>query len=98
MPYIRIKAYPKDEATKQKVVEAINKASLKKIPYFGLAVPEELPGVDTGILDPRNTYQDPEEWNRTAVQLATRFKNNFHKFEDTEAGRKLAECGPDPEK
>ena len=26
MPYIRIKAYPKDEATKKKVVEAINKA------------------------------------------------------------------------
>ena len=26
MPYIRIKAYPKDMATKQKVVEAINKA------------------------------------------------------------------------
>ena len=26
MPYIRIKAYPKDKATKVKVVEAINKA------------------------------------------------------------------------
>ena len=26
MPYIRIKAYPKDEATKQKVVDAIKKA------------------------------------------------------------------------
>ena len=26
MPYIRIKAYPKDKATKQKVVDAINKA------------------------------------------------------------------------
>jgi len=27
MPYIRIKAYPKDQATKEKVVEAINKAA-----------------------------------------------------------------------
>ena len=26
MPYIRIKAYPKDDATKQKVVDAKNKA------------------------------------------------------------------------
>ncbi len=26
MPYIRIKAYPKDQATKEKVVEAINRA------------------------------------------------------------------------
>lgn len=29
MPYIRIKAYPKDEATKQKTVEAINKAFME---------------------------------------------------------------------
>jgi 4-oxalocrotonate tautomerase len=28
MPYIRIKAYPKDEAVKQKVAEAINKVFL----------------------------------------------------------------------
>ena len=28
MPYIAIKAYPKDEAIKQKVAEAINKAFL----------------------------------------------------------------------
>lgn len=32
MPYIRIKAYPKDQATKQKVAEAINKAFLE---YWG---------------------------------------------------------------
>ena len=31
MPYIRIKAYPKDQATKEKVVEAINKAASKRV-------------------------------------------------------------------
>ena len=76
----------------------INKAPLKKIPYFDLAVPTELPGVNTGILDPRDTYGTAEEWNEKAVKLAGRFKANFRKFEDTEAGRKLAQIGPDPER
>ena len=31
MPYIRIKAYPKDQATKEKVAEAINKAASKRV-------------------------------------------------------------------
>ena len=77
---------------------AINDAEFTTIPYFGLAVPKELPGVDTGILTPRNTYADPEEWDRRALQLAGKFRDNFRKFEDTEAGKMLAECGPDPEK
>lgn len=37
---------------------AINKAPTKTIPYFNFEVPTELTGVDTGILDPRDTYAD----------------------------------------
>ena len=33
-------------------------APTKKIPYFNFEVPTELAGVDTNILDPRNTYAD----------------------------------------
>ncbi len=35
---------------------AILNAPTKKIPYFNFEVPTELTGVDTGILDPRDTY------------------------------------------
>ena len=38
-------------------------APTKKIPYFNFEVPTELNGVDTGILDPRDTYADPSEWD-----------------------------------
>ena len=37
-------------------------APTKQIPYFNFEVPTELTGVDTGILDPRDTYADASEW------------------------------------
>ena len=40
----------------------ILKAPTKTIPYFNFEVPTELPGVDAGILDPRDTYADASEW------------------------------------
>ena len=36
-------------------------APTKKIPFFNFEVPTELPGVDTNILDPRDTYADAAE-------------------------------------
>ncbi|MBQ6478760.1 MAG: phosphoenolpyruvate carboxykinase (ATP) [Erysipelotrichaceae bacterium] len=74
---------------------AINKSETKKIPYFDLEIPVRLEGVDTGILDPRDTYSDPEEWDRKAKDLASRFIKNFYKYEDSEAGKKLKKAGPE---
>ena len=73
---------------------AINRSETKKIPYFDFEVPTELEGVDTGILDPRDTYTDPAEWDRKAQDLASRFIRNFHKYEDGEAGKELVNAGP----
>jgi phosphoenolpyruvate carboxykinase (ATP) len=70
------------------------KAPTKKIPIFNLEIPSELPGVDTGILDPRDTYANPAEWDAKAADLAGRFIKNFHKYEDTEAGKALVSSGP----
>lgn len=70
------------------------KAETKKIPYFDFEVPTSLPGVDSGILDPRDTYKDPEEWNKKAVDLAQRFIKNFKKYEGNEAGKALVAAGP----
>ena len=41
----------------------IKNAPTKTIPYFNFEVPTELPGVDTAILDPRDTYADAAEWD-----------------------------------
>ena len=64
----------------------------KKIPYFDFEVPTELKGVDTNILDPRNTYADASEWEVKAKDLAERFQKNFKKFESL--GGDLVKAGP----
>ncbi|MDO5445573.1 MAG: phosphoenolpyruvate carboxykinase (ATP), partial [Eubacteriales bacterium] len=72
----------------------INNAETKTIPYFNLEVPTKLNGVDTGILDPRDTYKDPTEWENKAKDLAGRFVKNFAKYEYNEAGKALVAAGP----
>ncbi len=73
---------------------SIEKADTKNIPYFNFEVPTELPGVDTNILDPRNTYADAAEWETKAKDLAGRFIKNFAKYTTNEAGKALVEAGP----
>ncbi len=72
----------------------IKNAPTKTIPYFNLEVPTELNGVDTGILDPRDTYADAAEWETKAKDLAGRFIKNFAKYEGNEAGKALVPAGP----
>ena len=73
---------------------AILKAPTKKIPYFDFEVPTELEGVDTNILDPRDTYANAAEWEEKAKDLAGRFIKNFKKYEGNEAGKALVAAGP----
>ena len=73
---------------------AIDKAPTKVIPYFNFTVPTKLEGVDTGILDPRDTYKNPAEWEEKAKDLAGRFIKNFHKYESNAAGKALVAAGP----
>ena len=69
-------------------------APTKKIPYFNFEVPTELNGVDTGILDPRDTYANAEDWAVKAKDLAGRFIKNFSKYTNTEEGKALVAAGP----
>ncbi len=69
-------------------------APTKTIPYFNFEVPTVLNGVDTGILDPRDTYADPAVWEEKAKDLASRFVKNFKKYEGNEAGKALVDAGP----
>ncbi|NKB76494.1 MAG: phosphoenolpyruvate carboxykinase (ATP) [Gammaproteobacteria bacterium] len=74
---------------------SIEEASFSTIPYFNLAVPSSgLVGVDSGIIDPRNTYEDPEQWEKKAIHLAGLFIENFEKYADNEEGKKLVAAGP----
>jgi len=73
---------------------AINSSETKTIPHFNFTVPTALEGVDTNILDPRNTYASADEWEVKAQDLASRFIKNFKKYENNEAGKALVEAGP----
>ena len=73
---------------------SIDKAPTKKIPFFDFEVPTVLNGVDTGILDPRDTYADAAQWEEKAKDLAGRFIKNFKKYEGNEAGKALVAAGP----
>ena len=73
---------------------SIDKAETKNIPMFNFCVPTALPGVDTNILDPRNTYADPSQWDIKAKDLAARFNKNFVKYTTNEAGKALVAAGP----
>ena len=73
---------------------AILKAPTKKLPIFDFEIPTELPGVDPKILNPRDTYANPEEWEVKAKDLAARFIKNFKKYENNAAGKALVAAGP----
>ena len=73
---------------------SIEKAETKIIPIFNLEVPTSLPGVQTEILDPRDTYENAEEWSEKATKLAGLFIKNFVKYTDNEEGKALVTSGP----
>ena len=73
---------------------SIDKAPTKNIPIFNLEVPTSLPGVDPKILDPRDTYTDPTEWDKKAKELAQLFIKNFEQYTDNDEGKKLVAAGP----
>ncbi|WP_158965701.1 phosphoenolpyruvate carboxykinase (ATP) [Paraglaciecola sp. L3A3] len=81
------------------IIDAILDGSLDdthmiNLPIFNLAVPTTLPNVDANILDPRQTYQTPEQWQQKATRLAQLFIDNFNGFTDIEAGQELIDVGP----
>ncbi|MDX1706139.1 phosphoenolpyruvate carboxykinase (ATP) [Pseudidiomarina sp.] len=74
---------------------SIEDAEFINLPYFNLAVPTSLNGVDEQhILDPRNTYDNEQDWDVKAQDLARRFVANFEKFTDNDEGKSLVAAGP----
>jgi len=60
---------------------SLNGAEFRRDPNFGFEVPVAVPGVDPAILDPRSTWADKSEYDRTAAKLVDLFVENFAPFE-----------------
>jgi phosphoenolpyruvate carboxykinase (ATP) len=61
-------------------------------PVFGFAVPVEVPGVLSTLLDPRSTWRDQVAYDGKARELARMFRDNFAKFADADPA--VAAAGP----
>jgi phosphoenolpyruvate carboxykinase (ATP) len=59
---------------------SLKSAEFRKDPNFGFDVPVAVPGVDTAILDPRQTWTDRDDYDRTAAKLVDLFVENFAQF------------------
>ncbi len=82
------------------IIDAILNGSLldvkyQTIPYFNLSIPVHVEGCNDLILNPRNLWKDPGEWDTAAKSLASRFIENFRHFVDNDAAVRLADtAGP----
>jgi phosphoenolpyruvate carboxykinase (ATP) len=62
-------------------------------PIFNVEVPTSVPGVPSGILDPRSTWQDTVAYDAQAAKLARMFAENFAAFADR-VPLSVREAGP----
>ena len=61
---------------------SLKNVEFRRDPNFGFEVPVAVPGVDSSILDPRSTWADKDEYDRTAARLVDLFVENFAQFAD----------------
>jgi len=72
---------------------SLQRADFRTDPYFGLAVPGHVPGVEPHILEPIKTWRSKAEFAEVAGRLVNMFRENFKKFE-THADERVRDAGP----
>lgn len=90
-----------DIADTRAMVRAVLDGDLDGVPtdrdrYFGLHVPERVPGIDGTILRPQDTWQDEEAYDRQARRLAAMFADNFAGNFSGKASPEVEAAGPHP--
>jgi phosphoenolpyruvate carboxykinase (ATP) len=60
----------------------LEKATYRRDPFFGLAIPEKVDGVPSEVLDPRAAWSDSAAYDVAAAGLVKRFEENFATFSD----------------
>lgn len=73
---------------------SIESAPKTKIPVLNLETPTALPNVSQGILDPRDTYDNSEEWEAKAKDLGAKYIENFKQYCNNPEGERLISAGP----
>ncbi len=60
----------------------LNHGEFRKDEFFGFEVPVAVDGVDSKLLDPREAWADPADYEKTAADLVRKFIDNFEQFAD----------------
>ncbi|SFL29985.1 phosphoenolpyruvate carboxykinase [Methylorubrum salsuginis] len=60
---------------------SLSQVEFRRDPYFGFAVPVEVPGVEAQVLSPVETWTNKTAFAETATRLVTMFRENFKRFE-----------------
>ncbi len=60
---------------------SLAKVEFRTEPFFGLSIPQSVPGIPDEVLDPRQSWADKAAYDQTARDLLARFEKNFAGFE-----------------
>ncbi len=71
---------------------SIENEEFTKTPIFGLNIPTKLDGVETEVLNPRNTWENKSLFDASQKELAGMFIKNFKKYITEESD--FSEAGP----
>jgi phosphoenolpyruvate carboxykinase (ATP) len=72
---------------------SLEHVKFEKHPVFGVMMPTDLEGVPNNVLNPRNTWDNKDSYDRSANKLAKAFKENFKKFEK-ETAAEIVKAAP----
>lgn len=80
------------------MINAAMRGDLDQVEYvphvvFGVLKPQSCPGVPAEVLNPRNTWTNPEEYDKQALALAQLFVNNFEQYKD-QASEEILSAAP----
>ncbi|WP_416885119.1 phosphoenolpyruvate carboxykinase [Marinospirillum sp.] len=84
--------------TTRAIVNAVQNGALaevetQKLGVLNMEVPVSVPGVDSSLLNPRETWADQDAYDRQAQELASMFIENFRKFSGVDDA--IIKAGPD---
>ena len=73
---------------------SINDSDFETLPIFNLEIPKTLDGVETIVLNPRNTWNDKEAYDEMRKKLAGMYMENFKKYLTLESEYDFTSAGP----
>ncbi len=72
----------------------INDSEFETLPIFDLSIPRTLDGVDTEVLNPRNTWENKDAYDTQARKLASMYVENFKKYLTDDSDFDFTAAGP----